>query len=107
MEALILVKERLLKGKAQFSRPPCTNQFRFHGFDNANITSFYNKTSSIKRRNEEVNCTVPSPLVGVTCPSIHFDGEQSIFRGLSVSGLIQTLNFRERRKTQGQLRKRK
>jgi hypothetical protein len=93
MEALILVKECLLKGKAQYSRPPCTNQFRFHGFDNANMISLYNKTSSIKRRNEEVNCTVPSPLVSVACPSIHLDGEQSILRGFSVSGLIQTFTL--------------
>ncbi len=75
---------------AQCSRPPCTNQFRFNAFHNANITSFYNKTSSI---NEGVNFTVPSPLVSVACPSIHLDGEQSIFRGFSVSGLIQTFTL--------------
>jgi hypothetical protein len=53
-----LVKETLLKGKAQYSWPPCTNLFRSAPFYIENIIYIFNKTSYL---NEEVNCTKPSP----------------------------------------------
>jgi hypothetical protein len=53
------IREVLLKGKAQYSWPPCTNQFRSTPFYIENIINLFYKTSYL---NEEVNCTEPSPL---------------------------------------------
>ena len=47
-------REYLLKEKAKYSRPPCTNQFRSVTFNIENIFLPFNKTSHI---DEEVNCT--------------------------------------------------
>ncbi len=55
-------RESLLKGKAAYSLPPCTNLIRSVAFDNGNIIYFFYKTSS---PNEEVNRTEPSPRVSV------------------------------------------
>ncbi len=52
-------REVLLKGKAQYGWPPCTNQFRSAPFYIENIINLFYKTSYL---NEEVNCTEPSPL---------------------------------------------
>ncbi len=57
-----ITREPLLKGKAQYSWPPCTNLFRLVSFDIANIILLFHKTSYL---NEEVNCIEPSPLVGI------------------------------------------
>ncbi len=54
-----ITKEVLLKGKAQYSWPPCTNQFWSSPFYIENIINLSYKTSYL---NEEVNCTEPSPL---------------------------------------------
>jgi hypothetical protein len=54
----------LAEGKAQYSRPPCTNQFRSAPFYIENIINLYYKTSYL---NEGVNCTEPSPLVSIPC----------------------------------------
>ncbi len=51
--------EVLLKGKAQYGWPPCTNKFRLAPFYNENIIKVFYKTSYLI---EEVNCTEPSPL---------------------------------------------
>ncbi len=56
--ALARVREILLKGKAQYDWPPCTNQFRSAPLYIENIINLFYKTSYI---NEEVNCTEPSP----------------------------------------------
>ncbi len=40
----------LLKGKAQYSWPPCTNKFRTDTFDNANIIYFSTKQATLMRR---------------------------------------------------------
>jgi len=48
-----LNREPLLKEKAQYNWPPCTNLFGSAAFDIANI--FFYKTSY---PNEEVNCTL-------------------------------------------------
>jgi hypothetical protein len=53
---LALPRESLLKGKAQYSLPPCTNELRSAGFDLANF--YLTKTSYL---NVEVNCAEPSP----------------------------------------------
>jgi hypothetical protein len=50
-------REVLLKGKAQYSWPPCTTLFRSAPFYIENIISYLN----------EVNCTEPSPSVSVPC----------------------------------------
>jgi hypothetical protein len=52
--------ETLLKGKAQYSWPPCTNLFISAPFYIENSIYIFNKTSYL---NEEVNCTEPSPSV--------------------------------------------
>ncbi len=52
----------LLKGKARYSSPPCTDWFRSAAFDIENIIYFFYKTSYL---NEEVNCTEPYPSVSV------------------------------------------
>ncbi len=57
--------ENLLKGKDQYSWPPCTNLFRSVPFYIENIINIFNKTSNL---NEEVNCTEPSPSVSIPCP---------------------------------------
>ncbi len=61
---MFFFREPLLKGKALYSRPPCTNKFRTATFDKGNIVLFFNKTSY---PNEEVNRTEPSPSVRVPC----------------------------------------
>jgi hypothetical protein len=53
-----------MKGKAQYSRPPSSNQFRSAPFKSENIFYLSYKTSYL---NKEVNCTEPSPLVNVPC----------------------------------------
>jgi len=56
-------KEPSLKGKAQYSQPPCNSKFRATPFHCENIIYLYNKTSYLN----EVNCTEPfHPLVFVT-----------------------------------------
>ncbi len=55
-------KEPLLKGKAQYSWPPCTNLFRFVSFEFACIIYSFAKQVTFV---EEVNRTEPSPLVSV------------------------------------------
>ncbi len=55
-------REPLLKGMAQYSWPPCTNQFRSAHFYIENMIYLGSKTSYL---NEEVNCTEPSPSVSV------------------------------------------
>jgi len=52
-------REVLLWGKAQYSWPPCTYQFRSARFYTKNIILLFYKTSYL---NEEVNCNKPSPL---------------------------------------------
>ncbi len=54
--------EVLLRGKAQYSWPPCTNQFRSAPFYIENVMDLFYKTSYL---NEEVNCTKPSLLVSI------------------------------------------
>ncbi len=46
--------EYLLKENDQYSRPPCTNQFRSVAFNIENIFLLFDKTSHL---DEEVNCT--------------------------------------------------
>ncbi len=53
-------KKVSLKGKDQYSLPPCTNRFRPAPFYIENILNLFHKTSSL---NEVVNCTEPYPLV--------------------------------------------
>ncbi len=55
-------REVLLKGTAQYSWPPCTNQFRTALFNNENIIYQCYKRSYV---NEEVKCTDPSPSASV------------------------------------------
>ncbi len=43
-------REALLKWKAQYSWPPCTNQFRSTAFDHSNIIYFFTKQASSMRR---------------------------------------------------------
>ncbi len=43
-------KEPLLKGKAQYGWPPCTNQFRSVAFDIANIIYSFTKGVTVMRR---------------------------------------------------------
>ncbi len=57
-----MAKELLLNGKAQYSWPPCTNQFRSAAFDIVSIMQILYKTNY---SNEEVNCTEPSTSVRV------------------------------------------
>ncbi len=47
-------REVLLKGKDQYSWPPCTNKFRSAPFNIEKIINIFYKTSYL---NEEVNCT--------------------------------------------------
>jgi hypothetical protein len=54
-----LTTEALLKGKAQYRRPPCIGWFRSAIFDIVNVTFFFDKTSY---HNEELNRTEPSSL---------------------------------------------
>jgi hypothetical protein len=58
-----VTKEPLLKGKAQYNRPPCTNWFRSAAFDIANIIHFFTITSYLNE--EEANRTEPFPFVSV------------------------------------------
>jgi hypothetical protein len=55
-------REVLVKGKVQYSCPPCTNLFRSAPFYIENIISLFYKTSYL---NEEVKCTEPSSLVSI------------------------------------------
>jgi hypothetical protein len=57
-----LSREVLLKGKAQYGWPPCTNQSISAPFYIENIINLFYKTSYF---NEEVNSTEPSPLVSI------------------------------------------
>ncbi len=52
-------KETLLKGKVQYTWPPCTNLYKSAHFYIKNIIYIFNKTSYL---NEEVNRTEPSPF---------------------------------------------
>ncbi len=61
-----LIKEYQLKGKAQYSWPPCTNWFRSAAFDNANIIYFLTKTRYL---DEEVKRTEPSLKLGFPAPA--------------------------------------
>ncbi len=54
--------EVLLKGKAKYGSPPCTNYFWSAPIYIENIFLLYNKTSYL---NEEVNRTEPSASVSV------------------------------------------
>ncbi len=67
--ALVLcpAREVLLKGKAQYSWPPCINQFRSAPFYIENIINLFYKTSYL---NKEVNCTEPSPLISIPWSSL-------------------------------------
>jgi hypothetical protein len=60
----ILTKETLLKGKAQYTWPPCANLLTSAPFYIENMINIFNKTSYL---NEEVNCSEPSPSVSVPC----------------------------------------
>ncbi len=60
-------REFLLKGMAQYSSPPCTNQFRLTIFNTDIIFSLFITTSYL---NEEVNCTEPSTSMRVPCLQI-------------------------------------
>ncbi len=60
-----LCKEVLLKGKAQYGWPPCTNQFRWAPFYIENVMYLFHKSNYL---NEVVNCTKPSPLVRLPWP---------------------------------------
>jgi len=55
-------REPLVKGKAQYSWPLCTNKFRSAALDIENIIYLCYKTSYL---NEEVCCTEPTPSVSV------------------------------------------
>jgi hypothetical protein len=57
-----LTRETLLKGKAQYNCPPCTNLLRSSPFYIENIIYIFNKTSYL---NEEVNRIEPSPSVSI------------------------------------------
>jgi hypothetical protein len=60
--------ETLLKGKAQYSWPPCTNLFRPAPFYIENIIYIINKTSNL---NEEVNRTeLPLSQYSLILPKI-------------------------------------
>jgi len=39
-----------MRGKAQYSLPPCTNYFRSDPFDNTNIIYFHTKQTTLMRR---------------------------------------------------------
>ncbi len=54
----LLTREASLKGKAQYSWPPCILQFVSGPFTTENIIYPFFKTSQLT---EEVNCTEPSP----------------------------------------------
>jgi hypothetical protein len=54
--------EPLLKGKAQYSSPPCPSKLRSAAFDTANIIYFFTKQATL---NEGVNNTEPSPPFSV------------------------------------------
>ncbi len=60
------VKKVLLKGKAQYSWPPCSNRFRSAPFYIEDIINLLYKTSFL---NKEVNCTESPPLVSIPCAS--------------------------------------
>ncbi len=60
--------EVLLKGKAQYGWPPCTNEFRSAPFYIESIIYLFNETTYF---NEEVNCTEPLPSVSIPCPNIN------------------------------------
>ncbi len=61
---VVVTREVFQKGKAQYGRPPCTNQYRSGPFYIENIIDLFYKTSYF---NEEVNCTEPSPLDSIPC----------------------------------------
>jgi hypothetical protein len=65
---ICLSMELLLKGKVQYSWPPCTNLFRWALFYKEDIIYLFYKTSYLK---EEVNCTEPYPSVSVPDLSVH------------------------------------
>ncbi len=54
--------EILLKGKARYSSPPCTDWFRSAAFDIENIIYFFTKPATLTK---EVNCTEPYPSVSL------------------------------------------
>jgi hypothetical protein len=60
---MTLDREHKLKGKEQYSWPPCTNLFRSVPFDIANIIYFFTKQAN----NKEVSRTEHSPSVSVPC----------------------------------------
>jgi len=59
-------KEPLMKWKARYSWPPCTDQFWSAAFGIAIIIELFYKTSYLE---EEVNCTEPSLSDRVPCSS--------------------------------------
>jgi hypothetical protein len=69
-------REALLNGKAQYSRPPCTNLFRSAAFENENITYYLTKQATLMRR----SIVLIPPL-------------QLVFLGSSQSGSAENLNF--------------
>jgi len=66
---LVYFREPLLKGKAYYSWPPCTKNFRSAHLYIENILYHCYKTSY---PNQEVSCSEPSsPLVSFPCSLIH------------------------------------
>ncbi len=47
---IVVIREPLLKGKAQYFWPPRTKQLRSDAFDNTNIIYFFTKQSNLMRR---------------------------------------------------------
>ncbi len=71
-------REVLLKGKAHYGRPPCSNQFRSAPFYIENIINLFYKTSYL---NEEVNCTETSVLVSISSRYTRILYETDFFYG--------------------------
>ncbi len=59
-----MARENFMKGKAQYSSPPCTNLFRSAPFYIEIIIYIFIKTSWL---NEEVNRTEPSLSISIPC----------------------------------------
>ncbi len=68
METVAFNREPLLKGKAQYNWPPCTNYFQSAAFDNANIFYFFVKQATLVRRS-----TVHEPFLPVRVPCFYID----------------------------------
>jgi hypothetical protein len=69
LTAWVFTREVLLKGKALYSWPLCTNKFRSATFYTENFIDLLYKTCHLK---EEVNCTKHFPSVSIPWFSYSF-----------------------------------